>query len=290
MVRAVHLGDAVQAVGGRVGVHQVHEHDDAEAVRGVHEQLQLLRRSLPAGGGEEGGDVVAEAAVVGVLRDGHELDAIVAHALDPGQDVAREVGVGRHLRLAGRHADVSLVDLEVIRLQGALVLEDVAVRLRGLPMHAVEEVRGVVLPRQPGPRGHALDPLTVVRLDPDLHLATVRDHRRAIGLVRQSHAPAAETLRGEGRAVLPIVELADEEDLLGVGQPLPVRQVGAVPVEAEHLVALRELLHAALLLLQLSLPVLEAIDPVPDLPLHGLQRGVNLKNLQRHGCLSGETR
>lgn len=124
--------------------------------------------------------------------------------------------------------------------------------------------------------------MAVVRLDPDLHLATVRDKGGSIRLVRQKHAPPTKALRLEGRHVLPIVELADEEDLLRVGQPLPVGEAVGISVEAEDLVALGELLHTALVLLQLSLPMLEAIDPVPNLPLHGLQRGVNLKNIQRH--------
>lgn len=103
--------------------------------------------------------LATETSVVSVLRNRHELDGVVAHALHPGEDVPGEVCVGRHLGLARRHADMSLVDLKVRRLGRALVLEDVLFLLRRLPMHAVEQVRGVVLPREPGPCRHPLDPL-----------------------------------------------------------------------------------------------------------------------------------
>mmetsp|Transcript_29626 Transcript_29626/g.71148 ORF Transcript_29626/g.71148 Transcript_29626/m.71148 type:complete len:352 (-) Transcript_29626:192-1247(-) len=110
VIRPVLLRDPVQGVRGHVRVHQVHQHDDPHAVRGVHQALQVLGGAAPAGGGEEGGHVVPEAAVVGVLCDGHELHCVVPQALDAGEDYVGELGVRRHPLMNARHPHVRLVD------------------------------------------------------------------------------------------------------------------------------------------------------------------------------------
>mmetsp|Transcript_24606 Transcript_24606/g.76616 ORF Transcript_24606/g.76616 Transcript_24606/m.76616 type:complete len:642 (+) Transcript_24606:455-2380(+) len=278
MVGAVHLGDAVHGVGGGVRMDQVHQHHDAQAVGRVDHLLELLGRARAARGREEGGHVVAEAAVVRVLGNGHELHGVVAQALDARQHVPREVQVRGDLRLEGGHAHVRLVDLDAPGLRGPRVLELVALVLGRLPKDAVKEVRGVILPRELRPGRHAVVPLAAVGLQADLELAWMRDHAGAVLLVRQLHNPLAEALATQRRGVLPAIELADEEDLLGVGEPLAVGVAALHAVEAERLVALRELVQAALVLLELRLPKLVALDAVPDLALHALERRVEIED------------
>ena len=58
---------------GSVAVDDVHDDQQAHAVRSVHQELQVLWRPRARGDGEEICDVVAEAAIVRVLHDGHEL-------------------------------------------------------------------------------------------------------------------------------------------------------------------------------------------------------------------------
>mmetsp|Transcript_10489 Transcript_10489/g.27988 ORF Transcript_10489/g.27988 Transcript_10489/m.27988 type:complete len:478 (-) Transcript_10489:99-1532(-) len=274
VVAAVLLGEAVQRVGGGVRVHQVDVHVQTQAVGGVHQLLQLVRGAGPARRREEGRDVVAEAAVVRVLGHGHELDGRVAQALDAGEHVARELLVRGHLGVEGRHADVRLVDLQVRGRRRPGVLELVAVGGRRLPEDAVEEVGGVVLPRELDPGRYAVVPRAVAALKANLDLAQMRQEAGAIRVVRQMNAPVptflARALRLHGRGVLPFVELADEEDLLGRRKPLPVGVAVVLFDPAIDLVALRELGQTALVLLQLLEPPLVAVDAVPDLPLDAL--------------------
>mmetsp|Transcript_111409 Transcript_111409/g.278951 ORF Transcript_111409/g.278951 Transcript_111409/m.278951 type:complete len:224 (-) Transcript_111409:258-929(-) len=203
MIGAVHLRDAVHGVRRRVRMHKVHKYDDAKPVRCVNQILQLLGRALPASRREEGGHMVAEAAVVRVLSNSHELHAVVAHALDAREDIVRKVHVRGDLRIHGAHTDVSLVDLQVCRLVGPGMPEDVPLSLRGLPENTVEQVGGVILPRQLCPSRHTLDPLAVVGLDSNLDLARVRKCRAAVSLVGQVHRPTAKALTRQGSGVLP---------------------------------------------------------------------------------------
>mmetsp|Transcript_38740 Transcript_38740/g.111253 ORF Transcript_38740/g.111253 Transcript_38740/m.111253 type:complete len:272 (-) Transcript_38740:147-962(-) len=245
VVGAVHLSDAVEGVRGGVRMHEVYQDLDAEPVGHIHHLLQLLGGARSAGGREEGGHVVAEATVVGVLRNGHELHGIVAHALDAGQHIAREVQVRGDLGIEGAHADVALVDLQGLRLRGSRVLERVHLRCGRLPKHTVEEVGSVVLPGELRPGWHPVVPGPVAGLQADLDLALVRH-----GALGQEDGPSAEALARQRCAVLPAIELADEEDLLRVRHPLPVGVAALGPVEAKNLVAEREVEEATLVFLE----------------------------------------
>ena len=61
-----------------VAVDKVHNDSDACLMGCIYELLELVGGAEAAGGGEEGADMVTEAAVVGVLLDGHNLDAVEA--------------------------------------------------------------------------------------------------------------------------------------------------------------------------------------------------------------------
>mmetsp|Transcript_15557 Transcript_15557/g.33794 ORF Transcript_15557/g.33794 Transcript_15557/m.33794 type:complete len:656 (+) Transcript_15557:2686-4653(+) len=284
VVSAVHLRDAVQGVGGAVGVHEIDEDLNAQGVGSVDHLLHLLGCARAARRGEEGRDMVAEAAVVGMLCHGHELHSVVAHALDPWQDITSELQIGGHLRLGGRHANVGLVNLQRVRSGRARIAEGVPLVGRWLPEDTVEEVRGVVLPGQLRPGRDTVMPRAVARLQADFHLHLVLD--RASG---QLDSPTTEALTLQRRGVLPAIELTNEEDLFCVRQPLSV-DVAAIPfgagVEAKDLVAKSEVLNAAFVLLQLALPMLVAVDSVPDLTLHLPQLGIQIEDSQRHGTCS----
>ncbi len=64
---AVEARQALDLVVHRVRVHEVHDDRAAQAVGGVDQGLQFLRRAEARRAGEEVGHVVAERAVVGVL-------------------------------------------------------------------------------------------------------------------------------------------------------------------------------------------------------------------------------
>mmetsp|Transcript_13633 Transcript_13633/g.30990 ORF Transcript_13633/g.30990 Transcript_13633/m.30990 type:complete len:282 (+) Transcript_13633:5258-6103(+) len=268
-------------------MHQVHENHNAQAVRGVDQVLQLLRSSRPPRRSKERRHVVSEASIVGMLSTSHELDAVVTHALDTWKDIVRKIRVRGNYREGRTHSNVGLVHLEILRLDWAGMFELVTILDWRLPEDAVEEVCGVVLPCKFCPGRHALDPLAIVAFDSDLELTPVRDLGSSISIVWECHRPPSKAFAAQGHAVLPVVEFANQEDLLRVRQPLSVDVAVVIlgAVEAKDLVAFRELIEATLILLQLGLPPLVAVNTIPDLSLDALQRWIDLENFERHGGL-----
>ena len=171
VVRAVEHVEAVEHVLGRVAVHDVEQHQHAQAVRRVDQLLELLGRAEPTRDGVEARDLVAEAGVVRVLHDAHELDAVVAEVGDHRQHVARELEIRRDARLARRHAHVCLVDLEA--LVGAehrpLVPPLVGLARRRIPVDRVEQRVAALLHDAPRPRRDAIHRRTACRAV-DVHL------------------------------------------------------------------------------------------------------------------------
>ncbi|KAF5032293.1 hypothetical protein DSECCO2_618810 [anaerobic digester metagenome] len=72
-VGAVEVGEPV-AVGGEVGRHPVEDHPDPALVEGIDEVHEVLRRAVPARGGEVTERLVAPGGVERVLHDREELD------------------------------------------------------------------------------------------------------------------------------------------------------------------------------------------------------------------------
>mmetsp|Transcript_19026 Transcript_19026/g.32057 ORF Transcript_19026/g.32057 Transcript_19026/m.32057 type:complete len:462 (+) Transcript_19026:287-1672(+) len=97
VISAIHLCDAIQRVGGGVGVDQVHEHLNSQAVCSVDQVLQLLRCSRTARWSIEGSDMIAKAAVVSMFCHSHQLHCIVAHSFDARQHHFGKLRVGGHL-------------------------------------------------------------------------------------------------------------------------------------------------------------------------------------------------
>lgn len=61
---------------------------------------------------KEVGDVVTERAIVRVLLDRHDLDAVVAELTNPRQHLVLEVGVAVDTRLLAAHAHMALIDAQ----------------------------------------------------------------------------------------------------------------------------------------------------------------------------------
>ena len=112
VVAAVDAAEALDFVFHGVGMHEVHDHGDAELMAFVDEALEVVGSAEARRGGVEAADVIAEGAVVGVLLDGHELDGVVAVFGDAGKDVESEFLECADALLILGHADVGLVDEE----------------------------------------------------------------------------------------------------------------------------------------------------------------------------------
>mmetsp|Transcript_38357 Transcript_38357/g.102093 ORF Transcript_38357/g.102093 Transcript_38357/m.102093 type:complete len:317 (+) Transcript_38357:5620-6570(+) len=280
VVRAIHPRNTVKCIRGAVSVNKVHQDDHAEAVSTIDHFLEFLWCARTACWSEEARHVVTETSVVRVLRDCHQLHGVVPEALDSRQHLVCKFQVRSHLWQFRGHAHVSLVHLHCGGRTRAWVPEHV---LKGrCPEDPVEQVCGWVLPRQLRPRRHTLNPFTTVRFHPDLHLATMVQQPCAIDIGKM-HRPATERLRGERRGILPLVELADEKDLLGLWKPLAIRPpiITWTPVKTKDLVALRKFQQT--FGFKFGFPPTESVDTGPDMSLHAFQQWINLKRFQRHG-------
>jgi len=118
---AIESGKAFRKVFDGVGMDNVHEDGDAESMGGVDEVAEVIGRAAAGAGGEVVRDVVAERAVVGMLRDGHELDDIVAEAGEARKDVIGEFPIGSNAVFFGGHANVGLVNAGGFDLAGRAI-------------------------------------------------------------------------------------------------------------------------------------------------------------------------
>ena len=82
------------AVDRKVYRHKVQNDADARFMAGVDELGQLLRGAVAAGGGVKAGDLVAPAAVKGMLGQRHQLDVGKAVLLAVGRQQLGQLGVG----------------------------------------------------------------------------------------------------------------------------------------------------------------------------------------------------
>ena len=116
-VRAVELHQAA-AVLGEVRGHPVHDHADAGLMRLVDQIHEVFRRAVAACRGEVADDLIAPRAVERVLGQRHELDVGVAHLLDIGHQLVRQLAVGVEVAVLMHlpRAEVALVDIDRARI------------------------------------------------------------------------------------------------------------------------------------------------------------------------------
>src|SRR5690242_28446 len=99
VVAAVEHVQSIQDVLGGVAVDDVQKNGNAHAVRSVNELLEIIWEAVATACSEEAVDLVAEAGVVRVLHDSHELDGVVAQVLDSWEDVLCKLLVCSNLAL-----------------------------------------------------------------------------------------------------------------------------------------------------------------------------------------------
>lgn len=88
-----------------VRMHDIQQDSQPQLVCPVNQTLELLGRSVSRTDGEERGDLVAKRGIVGVLHDGHHLDAVVAELGDSREDIVPELDVAADFGFRGRDAD-----------------------------------------------------------------------------------------------------------------------------------------------------------------------------------------
>ncbi len=175
--------------------------------------------------------MVAEGAVIGMLLDGHDLYGVVAVLGHAWQHVVAELHVGAHLLGVLAHAHVALVDEQRVLLRPeASLLPHVG--HGGVPHLRGEYLRLVVLHHTAAPGGYAL---ALASVPVDAHLVQLSVLQVFLLQLQLPVARAFYALAAVALILAPVVEVADEVDVGGVGCPLaehpPARQLMQAVVE-----------------------------------------------------------
>ena len=176
--------------------------------------------------------MVTEAAVVGVLLDSHDLDAVVAVLGHARQYVLTELVVGAHLLFLLAHANVALIDQQRVGggTEGTFFP---LIRSLGIPNLCAEDFGLLVLHHTVGPGGNTFA-FATFPMDFQLEEVTML-HGRGW----QLDFPYTATLfllHAELLLLFPAVEVADEVDFRSVRSPFtehPSPLFRAVQTEVE---------------------------------------------------------
>ncbi len=225
--------------------------------------------------------MVAEGTVVGVLHDGHELDGVVAEAGDAGEDVVGEFIEGADFAFFLGHADVGFVDAETAVLFGGWVFE--LVGFGGVPILRDEAFGIGVLDDAADVGGYAVHGAGFGD-DVDFKFAAV-DEFVAEFFVGEEEAPDAELIADQGMAhAIPVVEIADEAELEGVGGPFAIPDAFEAPefaaVEAKEMVALADLAGEAAGGVEFGAGAVVVIHSPADLVFVGDEPGIEIQKFQ----------
>ena len=154
---------------------------------------------------------IAEGTVIRVLLQGHDLQGVVAQLFHARQDILPEFLERAHLFLLRRHADVAFVDERIRAFAGMAVLPDI--RLGRVPHLGAEHLGYVVLNHAGGVGRQALSP-AAGPFDVQLVQLPVPEEQ---GGNLEFPVAAAQGFEGIAVRAFPVVEIADQEDFVGVG-------------------------------------------------------------------------
>lgn len=157
MVAAIKHVQAVEHVFRSVTVDHVEQNGNSHTMSRINELFQIVGSPVATASSEETVDLIAEACIVCMLHDGHQLDDIVTQVLDPREDILRKLLVGSNLWLGRGDADVSFVYTSTGRLGWAGILEHIALFLGRVPEACIIDGRDAELLGDTGdPSGNTL--------------------------------------------------------------------------------------------------------------------------------------
>ena len=197
-------------------MYQIHDDTNASAVCVVHERFEFFGCTKSAGGGKEVGHVVSETAVVWVLLDRHDLDAVVSQISNTREYVDAEVLVGIDFLFLAGHANMALIDEKTgFAVFGHLL--GVAPLVFAFPDLCRKEFCLVVLYHSGSVTGDAFSP-SAVPLDEEFEQLSMFH-----GGFGQFHLPVAESHRLQTIAfvLFPSVHITLDINGGGVRRPLP---------------------------------------------------------------------
>jgi hypothetical protein len=116
------LGDILD----RMGMDNIHQDSKSMAVSLINQVHEILWSAAARAWSKEIGHMVTKRPVIGVLRNGHELDHIVTEARDPREHLISKLTISSHSMLLGGHANVRFVNPGSLNFRGRLILPTIA--------------------------------------------------------------------------------------------------------------------------------------------------------------------
>ena len=139
----IKLVQSIQHIFGGVTVNHIEQNRNSQAMCGINELFQLLRRTISTAWSKEAVNLVAETCVVCVLHNSHQLDDIVTQVVYSRQHILCKLLVCRHPQLWRRDSNMCFVDSSAERLLWSWVLENISFGLRGVPEPCIVDWRDV---------------------------------------------------------------------------------------------------------------------------------------------------
>eukprot|EP00128_Syssomonas_multiformis_P008503 Colp12_sorted_trinity150504_noHs@6786 len=274
--------EPIKHVLGCVTVHHVQKNDDPHPMSNIDQLLQLLRESVAGRSGEKACDLVTEAAIVGVLHDGHQLNAVITEPLDPGEHIVGEFPVGRHLGILAADANMSLVDPETRALLGPLVPPDVL--FLGVVVNRFVHKGLLFLDNTLDPCRDAINHLARREGHGHLDLAVVRNSLLAVDIRKEDLPLAKISLPAGVGMTVPAIKVTDQMHGNRVRSILAEHDTTINSVEAHELITTRELLKAAFMFLDLVAEPFVVMVSVSDARVEWGEIGIQL---QKVGSIRG---
>ncbi len=211
----VEVTEALDHVGHGVGMDQVHQHPQPETVGRVDQFLEFFRCAETGRSREKTGHLVSERSVVGVFRQGHQLQGVVAGRGNAWQHLPGKFLVGAHFFSRLGHAHVGLVDQYRRSGRSARPVAP-GVGFGWRPDLGGENPRGRILHH---PVCISRHPVPLVVGPPQVQPVV---HTVPQAVTRQTYLPVpvgVDPLERKGLAHLPVGHIADQENGRGIGRP-----------------------------------------------------------------------
>ena len=196
---------------------------------GIDKFLQFLGGTETTRWCEERTDVIAEGAIVRMFLNSHHLNAVVSILDYTRQHVVLKLGIGAHLLSILSHTHVALVDEQRVLLGFEIFLLELVGLLR-IPHLSGEYLRIVVLYHATAPSGNTL---TFSPIPLDLHLIELAVLKSLFRKLQFPVACAFDALATVFVGFLPVVEVAYQIDVGGIGSPLTEHPALSELVQAE---------------------------------------------------------
>ena len=276
IVRAVKLIDTLPGVGSSMRMNNIQQHGNSHLMGGIDQRPQLIRCAVLGGSGKEIRHLVAKGSIVRMLHDGHDLNGVVAQRLDPGQCILPELVVRADLSLLLGHADMALVDEEIL-----LGLEAFVSPHKGAAgdVHSGAPGRGLLVLHYK------------IRIDRDpLQLLSIMNNNCADPLtVLQGIHPRQEDFKytavflfhGTAMAI-PAVKIAGKIHRFRTGCPFPIIPAIVCTVEAEEFMGIGKIHQRLTLGQQRVFCLLIVLHSKLQITLERAEVRIDLSNSQFH--------